>query len=152
MGAASTSRAGAPCAPKSIRRVRTDIHPPFWSQTQPPERLTRAANARSTRQFTGEIRMGQNGEESPLGRATRRLNAALDTLEAAVNRRHEEDRQRDALEAQLQAFGSDRSRLAAELDQVRARSTDLEAANREVSRRLDRAADTIRTVLAGNDR
>ena len=95
--------------------------------------------------------MRQNGDESPLERATRRLNAALDTLEAAVNRRHEEDRQRDALEAQLQAF-SDRSRLAAELDQVRARSTDLEAANREVSRRLDRAADTIRTVLAGNDR
>jgi chromosome segregation ATPase len=96
--------------------------------------------------------MRQNGDESPLDRATRRLNAALDTLEAAINRRHEEDRQRDALEAQLQAFGSDRARLAAELDQVRARSTDLEAANREVSRRLDRASDTIRTVLAGNDR
>jgi hypothetical protein len=96
--------------------------------------------------------MRQNGDESPLERATRRLHSALDTLEAAVNRRHEEDRQRDALEAQLQAFGSDRSKLAAELDQVRARSVDLEAANREVSRRLDRAADTIRTVLAVNDR
>jgi hypothetical protein len=65
--------------------------------------------------------MRQNGDESPLERATRRLNSALDTLEAAVNRRHDEDRQRDALEAQLQAFGSDRSKLAAELDQVRAR-------------------------------
>jgi septal ring factor EnvC (AmiA/AmiB activator) len=96
--------------------------------------------------------MAHNGDGSPLERATRRLNAALDTLEAAVNRRHEEDRQRDALEAQLQAFGSDRSKLAAELDQVRARSVDLEAANREVSRRLDRAADTIRTVLAGQER
>lgn len=96
--------------------------------------------------------MRPNGDESPLQRAMRRMTSALDTLEAAVNRRHEEDRQRDALEAQLQAFGSDRSRLAAELDQVRARSTDLEAANREVSRRLDRAADTIRTVLAGQER
>jgi hypothetical protein len=76
----------------------------------------------------------------------------MDMLEAAVNRRHEEDRQRDALEAQLQAFGSDRSKLAAELDQVRARTVDLEAANREVSRRLDRASDTIRTVLAANER
>ncbi len=96
--------------------------------------------------------MRQNGDDSPLQRAMRRLNSALDTLEAAVNRRHEEDRQREALEAQLQAYGSDRSRLAAELDQVRARSTDLEAANREVSRRLERAADTIRTVLAGHER
>jgi hypothetical protein len=96
--------------------------------------------------------MRQNGTEPPLERATRRLSYALDTLEAAVNRRHEEDRQRDALEAQLQAYGSDRSRLAAELDQVRARSTDLEAANREVSRRLERAVDSIRTVLATQER
>jgi hypothetical protein len=96
--------------------------------------------------------MRQNGDESPLERAPRRLNSALDTLEAAVNRRHDEDRQRDALEAQLQAFGSDRSKLAAELDQVRARSVDLESANREVSRRLDRAADSIRTVLAAQER
>lgn len=96
--------------------------------------------------------MRQNGDESPLERATRRLNSALDTLEAAVNRRHDEDRQRDALEAQLQAFGSDRSKLAAELDHVRARSDDLESANREVSRRLERAADTIRTVLAVQER
>jgi hypothetical protein len=96
--------------------------------------------------------MRQNGDESPLEAATRRLDSAIDTLEAAVNRRHEEDRQRDALEAQLQAFGSDRSKLAAELDQVRARSVDLESSNREVSRRLERAVDTIRTVLAANDR
>jgi chromosome segregation ATPase len=96
--------------------------------------------------------MRQNGDESPLERATRRLNSALDTLEAAVTRRHDEDRQRDALEAQLQAFGSDRSKLAAELDHVRARSVDLESANREVSRRLDRAADSIRTVLAAQER
>jgi hypothetical protein len=96
--------------------------------------------------------MRQNGDESSLERATRRLDSAIDTLEAAVNRRHEEDRQRDALEAQLQAFGSDRSKLAAELDTVRARSVDLESANREVSRRLERAVDTIRTVLAANER
>ena len=91
--------------------------------------------------------MRQAGDESPLERATRLLNSAMDTLEAAVNRRHEEDRHRDALEAQLQAFGSDRSKLAAELDHVRAHAVDLESANREVSRRLDRAVDSIRTVL-----
>jgi chromosome segregation ATPase len=96
--------------------------------------------------------MRHNGDESSLERATRRLDSYIDSLEAAVNRRHEEDRQRDALEAQLQAFGSDRSKLAAELDTVRARSVDLESANREVSRRLERAVDTIRTVLTANER
>ena len=53
---------------------------------------------------------------------------------------------------QLQAFGSDRSKLAAELDHVRARSVDLESANREVSRRLERAVDSIRTVLVAQER
>jgi hypothetical protein len=96
--------------------------------------------------------MRHNGDESSLDRATGRLGSAIDTLEAAVNRRHEEDRQRDALEAQLQAFGSDRSKLASELDHVRARSVDLESANREVSRRLERAVDTIRTVLHAQER
>lgn len=96
--------------------------------------------------------MRQPGDESPLERARRRLDSSIDSLEAAVNRRHEEDRQRDALEAQLQAYGSDRSKLAAELDRVRSRSVDLEAANREVSRRLERAVETIRTVLAGHER
>ncbi len=92
--------------------------------------------------------MRQAGDESPLERARRRLNAAIDTLEAAVNRRRDEDRHRDALEAQLQAFGSDRSKLADELDRARARSVDLEAANQEVGKRLERAMETIRSVLS----
>jgi hypothetical protein len=37
--------------------------------------------------------------------------------------------------------------LADELDRLRARSADLEAVNREVSRRLDRAMETIRAAL-----
>jgi septal ring factor EnvC (AmiA/AmiB activator) len=96
--------------------------------------------------------MRQPGDESPLERAKRRLDSSIDTLEAAINRRHEDDRQREALEAQLQAFGSDRSKLAAELDRVRARSVDLEAANHEVSRRVERAADAIRTLLESHER
>ena len=46
-------------------------------------------------------------------KARRRLANALDLLEAAVNRRRESDRQRAELEAQIQAFGADRSRVAA---------------------------------------
>ena len=89
---------------------------------------------------------------SAMDAAIRRLDAAIDTLEAAVGRCADDGRQRETLESQLQAFGSDRSRLASELDRVRARSTDLEAANREVSRRLEHAADTIRAALSAQDR
>jgi hypothetical protein len=87
------------------------------------------------------------GEESALEQASRRLQTAIDSLEAAVHRRLDDDGRRDGLEAQLHAYGSDRSRLADELDRLRARSADLEAVNREVSRRLDRAMETIRAAL-----
>ncbi len=85
--------------------------------------------------------------EPALEQASSRLHAALDALEAAVNRRLDDDQRRDGLEEQLQAYGSDRSKLASELDRLRARSADLEAANREVSRRLDHAMGTIRAAL-----
>lgn len=96
--------------------------------------------------------MHEEDDESLVERAQRRLDAAIDALESAVYLRVERDGRRESLEVQLQAFGSDRSRLAAELDQIRARSGDLEDANREVSRRLERAVDTIRTVLGAEDR
>lgn len=96
--------------------------------------------------------MRQAGDESSLERARRRLDAAIDTLEAAISHRQADDRQRDALEAQIQAFGSDRATLAAELDRVRAHSDGLDSANREVSRRLEHAVDTIRAVLAAHER
>jgi predicted nucleic acid-binding Zn-ribbon protein len=95
---------------------------------------------------------GSESTLSAMDAAIRRLDAAIDTLEAAVNRGVEHGRRREALESQLQAFGSDRSRLASELDRMRARSTDLEAANREVSRRLEHATDTIRAALSAPDR
>jgi hypothetical protein len=79
--------------------------------------------------------------------ATRRLVAALDALEAAVERRREADRDEDELAARIQALGIDRSRLAHELDGSLVRSRELERVNREVSQRLDVAIDTIRTVL-----
>jgi septal ring factor EnvC (AmiA/AmiB activator) len=87
-----------------------------------------------------------------LERAGKRLSSALDVLEAAVNRRREQDRQRGELEAQVQAFGTDRSRLAGELDHARASISSLEATNREVAQRLDQAVDTIRAVLHAQER
>ena len=79
--------------------------------------------------------------------ATRRLAAALDALESAVERRGDSDRADDELAARIQALGSDRSRLANELDGSLVRSRALEKANREIAERLDVAIDTIRSVI-----
>jgi hypothetical protein len=79
--------------------------------------------------------------------ASVRLNEALNALEAAVERRCEAERSTAGLDAQLQALGSDRARLATELDAASARARRLEEANRDVAQRLDRAMETIRTVI-----
>lgn len=84
--------------------------------------------------------------------ATSRLIAALDALEAAVERRREQDGCAETLAAQLQAHGKDRSRLAADLDAQIARSRRLEATNREIARRIDIAIETIQSVLDGQER
>jgi hypothetical protein len=91
-------------------------------------------------------------EPSAIDAATKRLALALDALEAAIERRHEADEDEESLAAQLQALGTDRSRLAAELDEASARSRRLESTNREIARRLDVAIDNIRSVLEANER
>lgn len=84
---------------------------------------------------------------SDIERATRRLAAALDALESVVERRADSDRAEDDLAARIQALGTDRSRLANELDGTLVRSRALERANREIAERLDVAIDTIRSVI-----
>src|SRR3954469_21964088 len=79
--------------------------------------------------------------------ATRRLMAAFDALESAVERRREADRDEDELATRIQALGADRSRLADELDGTLVKSRRLERANREIAEKLDTAIDTIRSVL-----
>ena len=59
------------------------------------------------------------------------------------------DRTEDVLADQVHALGTDRARLAGELDAAAARSRVLETTNREVARRLDHAIETIRGVLEG---
>jgi len=84
--------------------------------------------------------------------ATKRLSQALDALEAAVERRHEADLGGQSLGAQLHALGADRSRLTAELDDVTARSREIETINRDIARRIDVAMDGIRAVIDGQER
>jgi Domain of unknown function (DUF4164) len=83
--------------------------------------------------------------------ATRRLMAALDALESAVERRREADRDENELATRIQALGADRSRLADELDGSLVKSRRLERANREIAERLDAAIGTIRSVLDGGE-
>jgi septal ring factor EnvC (AmiA/AmiB activator) len=75
------------------------------------------------------------------------LRQALGDLDRAIDRRF--DRERDAadLEDEVRRTHADRSRLAQELDQSEFRANRLEEVNREVSRRLVTAMETIRAVL-----
>jgi hypothetical protein len=86
-------------------------------------------------------------EQPSIDAAIRRLTAALDELEAVVDRRQEHDRGQDNLAARIQALGADRSRLADELDHSMSRSRTLEDANRNIAERIDGAIETIRSVL-----
>jgi len=86
-------------------------------------------------------------DASAIEAATKRLAAALDALEGAVERRREADRSEGALAAQVQALGTDRSKLASDLDTVTARSRSLEATNRDIAQKLDVAIDSIRSVI-----
>jgi hypothetical protein len=90
-------------------------------------------------------------EPDSIEMASRRLTLALEALEAAAEQRLETDRNEDALAAQIQALGTDRARLAGELDQAAARSRGLETANRDVAQRLAAAIETIRGVLTDDE-
>lgn len=91
--------------------------------------------------------VANTGGSVEIERATRRLVAALDALESAVERRRDADRDENELANRIQALGVDRSRLADELDTTLMRTRQLERVNREIAGRLDAAIDTLRTML-----
>lgn len=92
------------------------------------------------------------GHESAIGAAAKRLSAALETLESVVERRRELARDAGALTQQIEVTAADRSRLAAALDEATAKSRRLEAANRDVSRRLDGTIEAVRALRDEQDR
>lgn len=102
---------------------------------------------RSPHSGPDETAVSGNNGSAEIERATRRLVAALDALESAVERRRDADRDEDELANRIQALGADRSRLADELDNTLVRSRKLERTNREIAERLDAAIGTIRTML-----
>jgi Domain of unknown function (DUF4164) len=75
------------------------------------------------------------------------LRQALAMLDSAVTKRVERDEANADAEAEVRRVHVDRSRLAQDLDQAEFRANRLEEVNREVSRRLVTAMETIRAVL-----
>ena len=86
-------------------------------------------------------------DQNAIEQATRRLMQALDMLDAAVERSIEIDSSRAVLAEQVHALDADRSKLAADLDNQTGKTRRLEAANRDIARRLDEAMENIRHVL-----
>ena len=85
--------------------------------------------------------------EATLKEVIARLGKAIDGLEAAASSHFERQADSAETEAEVQRMNADRARLAQELDNSEARAERLEEANREVSRRLVTAMETIRAVL-----
>ena len=83
--------------------------------------------------------------------ATKRLQAALDGLEAAVDAKLEATARARGLADQLHLLDTDRARLASDLDHAAARSKSLETTNREIAQRLDVAMDSIRSVITAQE-
>ncbi len=84
-----------------------------------------------------------NSVEAALGA----LRQAIAGLENAIDMRIEVQRENGEVESEVRRVHADRSRLAQELDQSEFRANRLEEVNREVSRRLVTAMETIRAVL-----
>ena len=85
--------------------------------------------------------------ETTLREAIARLSKAIEALETSVAGRLQQEQDYSEAEAEVQRLNADRSRLAQELDNSEAKAERLEEANKEVSRRLVTAMETIRAVL-----
>ena len=79
--------------------------------------------------------------------ALRQLDDAIGRLDAAVSRRIAAEGDLADLTEQFARMEEDRARLAQDLDEEAARAGRLEDANKEVSRRLVTAMESIRGVL-----
>jgi septal ring factor EnvC (AmiA/AmiB activator) len=79
--------------------------------------------------------------------AIEELRNALGSLDRAIDLRFERERDSAEMELEIRRVHADRSQLAQNLDQSEFRANRLEEVNREVSRRLVTAMETIRAVL-----
>jgi len=92
----------------------------------------------------------------PFEPSLKRMRAAVDLLEAAVERRMRRDAKRGDSDEELALMQDDRDRLAVELDSALSRDRALEAANSEAAKILARATAALeaaieRILAAGGD-
>jgi hypothetical protein len=85
--------------------------------------------------------------EKTVKTAVEELRAAIDSLANAVDGRFDRELSASEFKAEVRRAHEDRAKLAHDLDQAEFRANRLEEVNREVSRRLVTAMETIRAVL-----
>ena len=83
----------------------------------------------------------------PLEPSLKRLRAAVDLLEAAVERRLRQDSAQGDAQEELALMQDDRARLAVELDGALDRNRGLLSANNEAAKLLARAGAAVRAVV-----
>ncbi|GAA5107571.1 DUF4164 domain-containing protein [Bartonella jaculi] len=88
-----------------------------------------------------------NQETQVLAHALEQLEKALRTLEMTIINRNAVIDKHNEWEEEIQRMNADRSRLAQALDKAEAHAERLEAVNKEVSKRLIKAMETIRVVI-----
>jgi hypothetical protein len=83
----------------------------------------------------------------PLEPSLKRLRAAIDLLEAAIERRLRQDSAQGDAQEELALMQDDRARLAVELDGALDRNRGLLSANNEAAKLLGRAGAAVRMVV-----
>lgn len=97
---------------------------------------------------SGQARSSQAGaSQAALAQSVARLDAALKTLESVVDGHLEHHVDNAAAAAEVQRLNADRARVARALDEAEARAGRLDGTNREVSRRLVGAMETVRAII-----
>jgi len=86
--------------------------------------------------------------EDLLGAAAKRLGAALEALDRAVNLQIERRMELADQEAEYSALQEDRSRLAQALDAAQGRIDTLQETQVEAGRRVERASAAVRAILS----
>lgn len=86
---------------------------------------------------------------SKIEEALARLDGALKSFEVAVVRAAESGQRNETLQREVSALSEDRSRLAAELDDMKAAASAQAELNAQLSARVDGVMHNIRTLLGG---
>ena len=88
---------------------------------------------------------GDSGSE--LATALARLNNALESLDQTVAESTDAQNKARSSDEEVQRMADDRAKLARDLDETESRAKRLAETNKEVSRRLVDAMETVRGVL-----